>query len=56
MYNPSVSRLREMRETAPFTQGSRGAPAPVRLLTMYETEQPHLALRNDMVYFGYFDP
>ena len=23
-YNPSVSRLRETRETAPFTQGSRG--------------------------------
>ena len=23
-YNPSVSRLREMREPAPFTQGSRG--------------------------------
>ena len=25
-YNPSVSRLRETREPAPFTQGSRSSP------------------------------
>ena len=28
--NPSVMALRETAMTAPFTQGSRGAPAPVR--------------------------
>ena len=53
-YNPSVSRLRETREPAPFTQGSRGCSRTNTFIDVSQKNRKIVplssAFRNDMVF------